>query len=205
MIFPLGLALLASLSSAIPVVQNDVEKRTEIGSGCTFCTPGPWVTSAACNSYEYFAVASSMKNPPDTIIFNATSFCSEFLRPLITQLLVVKVTSATTTSTSVVISLVYYTPPAIKTPILSTSSLTSPQATPTITASPKPNPGLAPAIKKRSFTVPEYLEPWYFYGRLDPGCSCIITSADPSILISATETSTFYEYTVVSLLPLPHA
>ncbi|KAH9222123.1 hypothetical protein DL95DRAFT_455029 [Leptodontidium sp. 2 PMI_412] len=63
MIFPLGLALLASLSSAIPVVQNDVEKRTEIGSGCTFCTPGPWVTSAACNSYEYFAVASSMKNP----------------------------------------------------------------------------------------------------------------------------------------------
>ncbi|KAG4429130.1 hypothetical protein IFR05_015384, partial [Cadophora sp. M221] len=116
MIFLLGLVLLASLSSAAPVVQNDVEKRTEIGSGCTFCTPGPWVTSAACNSYEYFAVASSMKNPPDTIIFNATSFCSEFLRPLITQLSVVKVTSATTTSTSVVISLVYYTPPATKTP-----------------------------------------------------------------------------------------
>ena len=79
MIFSLALYVFASLSSAIPLVQNTVEKRTAIGEGCSYCTPGPWITSAgksqakikthtelkliACNSYEYFAVASSMRNP----------------------------------------------------------------------------------------------------------------------------------------------
>ncbi|PVH86039.1 hypothetical protein DL98DRAFT_567904 [Cadophora sp. DSE1049] len=179
-----AIAGLLSPTIAIPVVQNGVEKRTAV----------------ACNSYEYYAVASSMRNPPDEIKFDATSFCSEFLRPLITDLSIVKVTSATTTSTSVVISLVYASPVTTKTSIpAKTTSLSTPTTTsspPLITTSPVPLPAPANALKKRSFTVPEYLEPWYFYGRLDPGCSCIITSADPSILISATETSTVYEFTV---------
>ncbi|KAG4418807.1 hypothetical protein IFR04_008089 [Cadophora malorum] len=200
MIFSLALYVFASLSSAIPLVQNTVEKRTAIGEGCSYCTPGPWITSAACNSYEYFAVASSMRNPPDEIKFDATSFCSEFLRPLITDLLIVKVTSATTTSTSVIISLVYASPSTAKPSIpAKTNSLSTPtrESSPAlITTSPGPLTAPANAIKKRSFTVPEYLEPWYFYGRLDPGCSCIITSADPSIRVSATETSTFYNFTV---------
>ncbi|KAL2061783.1 hypothetical protein VTL71DRAFT_7161 [Oculimacula yallundae] len=187
--------LLSSFSSANPLILNTLERRTETGSGCTFCTPGPWTTSVACNSYEYFAVASSMKNPPDTITFNATSFCSEFLRPLITQLSVVTVTSPITTSTSVDISLVYLTPLATKTSPILTATASYSQSAAMTTASPESNPALA--VKKRNFTVPEYLEPWYFYGRLDPGCSCIITSASPSMLVSATETSTLYEYTVL--------
>ncbi|KAH7383682.1 hypothetical protein BKA64DRAFT_165279 [Cadophora sp. MPI-SDFR-AT-0126] len=199
MMFSLVLFVFAGLASAIPVIHNDVEKRTAVGEGCSYCTPGPWVTSAACNSYEYFAVASSMRNPPDQIKFDATSFCSEFLRPLITDLSIVKVTSPTTTSTSVVISLVYASPVTTKPSIPAKTTALSPTTQPAALITTSPATTLsAPAngLKKRSFTVPEYLEPWYFYGRLDPGCSCIITSADPSILISATETSTFYEFTV---------
>ncbi|KAK0102942.1 hypothetical protein ONS95_000862 [Cadophora gregata] len=196
-----AIAILLCTTISIPVVHNDVEKRTEVGEGCSYCKPGPWVTSAACNSYEYFAVASSMRNPPDDIKFDATSFCSEFLRPLITDLSIVEVTSATTTSTSVVISLVYASPETTKP---STPTKTSPPSSTATQTSSRPitttslTSIVSPAnyLKKRNFTVPEYLEPWYFYGRLDPGCSCIITSADPSILISATETSTIYQYTV---------
>lgn len=46
--------------------------------------------------------------------------------------------------------------------------------------------------------MPGYLEDWYYYGRLDPGCSCLITSAMPSLLLSATETTTAYDITAVS-------
>lgn len=60
------------------------------------------------------------------------------------------------------------------------------------------------ALRKRDFTVPDYLTDWYFYGRIDPGCSCIITSALPSIVTSSTTTSTSYHVTLASIhIPYP--
>ncbi len=73
-------------------------------------------------------------------------------------------------------------------------------ALPTITPSPKLEAGQE--LKARDFTVPQYLEDWYFYGRIDPACSCIITSAAPSILIEETDTVTSWIHTVVSLSEL---
>ncbi|TVY71234.1 hypothetical protein LSUE1_G008611 [Lachnellula suecica] len=60
---------------------------------------------------------------------------------------------------------------------------------------PGPDFKEAAAVEIKDFTVPDYLEGWYWYGRLVDGCSCIITSAAPSITISATETDTLYTYT----------
>ncbi|RDL37224.1 uncharacterized protein BP5553_04657 [Venustampulla echinocandica] len=197
------LGCLSNPASAVPYAKDEVVKRTEIGSGCSWCTPGPWKTDPACSTYEYSAVASSMRNPPSGISFDVTSFCSEFLRPLVTDISIIDITSGTTTSTSTVISLIMFTPTSTAPSTTTTAMGMAPHphgaapVSPVITASPKL--GVAPAIKKRDFTVPQYLEPWYFYGRLDPGCSCIITSALPSLRFSATETSTHYNITMASL------
>ena len=75
------------------------------------------------------------------------------------------------------------------------STVATPQKTasalPSITPSPKS--GLVPALEKqegRDFTVPDFMVPWPYYGRIDPGCSCIITSANPHVPFSAVETDT---------------
>jgi hypothetical protein len=81
-----------------------------------------------------------------------------------------------------------------------TTSTAKPKSTggthPATTTMPKSTPH---ALGKRDFTVPDYLTDWYFYGRLDPGCSCIITSALPSIVTSSTTTSTSYHVTLVGV------
>lgn len=64
---------------------------------------------------------------------------------------------------------------------------------------PSPTSKLAPALAKRDFTMPDFLEPWYYYGRIDPACSCIIKSANPPLHFSASKTDTVYNTTVVSL------
>jgi hypothetical protein len=61
--------------------------------------------------------------------------------------------------------------------------------------------GEAKILKTQDFTVPQYLEDWYWYGRLEYGCSCIITQALPSLLVSATTTNTVYNFTSVSFFP----
>ena len=66
------------------------------------------------------------------------------------------------------------------------------------TAAPSPK-SVAHALKKRDFTVPDYLTPWYYYGRIDPACSCIITSANSPLQFSAKETDIVYNTTIVSL------
>jgi hypothetical protein len=70
---------------------------------------------------------------------------------------------------------------------------------PTITASPVKS-SVAKALRKRDFTVPEYMTPWYYYGRIDPACSCIITSANLPLYFSANETDTIYNTTIVSFV-----
>jgi hypothetical protein len=74
------------------------------------------------------------------------------------------------------------------------SAKKTPSAQPTAAPSPK---SVAHALKKRDFTVPDYLTPWYYYGRIDPACSCIITSANPPLHFSAKETDTVYNTTIV--------
>ncbi|KAE8445970.1 hypothetical protein EG329_012609 [Mollisiaceae sp. DMI_Dod_QoI] len=136
---------------------------------------------------------------PASVTLDATAFCSEFLRPLVTQLSIINISGGTTTSTATVESLIYFSPTSTSTSTsTSVSSASHSKSTtpafPDVTALPKLE--VAEAIKKRDFTVPDYLTDWYFYGRIDPGCSCIITSAAESILISATLTSTHYRVTV---------
>jgi hypothetical protein len=70
-------------------------------------------------------------------------------------------------------------------------------AAPSITASPVKS-SVAKALGKRDFTVPDYMTPWYYYGRIDPACSCIITSANSPLYFSANETDTIYNTTIVS-------
>jgi len=70
-------------------------------------------------------------------------------------------------------------------------------AAPSVTASP-PKFSVGKALGKRDFTVPDYMTPWYYYGRVDPACSCIITSANSPLHFSANETSTIYNTTIVS-------
>jgi hypothetical protein len=54
------------------------------------------------------------------------------------------------------------------------------------------------ALVKRDYTVPDYLTDWWYYGRLYPGCSCVISSAQPYSFTSYTETASVYNVTVVS-------
>ncbi|KAG9229198.1 hypothetical protein BJ875DRAFT_489142 [Amylocarpus encephaloides] len=176
-----ALLCLFNLAAAIPHAKKDVAKRTAIGYGCSGCAPGPWLMNPACRTGEWYAVASSMKNPPATVMFDATAFCSEFLLPIMTSLSIVTVTGDTTISTSTDIRLTLFKP-------------TQTQTTPHITPTPKPK--IAVVSKPGEFTVPEYMEDWYYYGRLYPGCSCIITSASPSSLTSMTETTTLYSVTL---------
>ncbi|CZR66407.1 uncharacterized protein PAC_16308 [Phialocephala subalpina] len=78
---------------------------------------------------------------------------------------------------------------------MSTTSATKPKfTTPAPTKPPSANL-VRVELEKKDFTVPDYLTAWYFYGRLDPGCSCIITSAGASIVISETTTMTSYKVT----------
>lgn len=81
---------------------------------------------------------------------------------------------------------------------MSTTTVTHPKST---TPAPSRTPGAkleGVELDRKDFTVPDYLTAWYFYGRLDPGCSCIITSAGPSIVTSETTTMTSYKVTKVS-------
>lgn len=195
----LALTTLVSLSRPIRGMRyprGDVAKGVVVSSGCQWCSPGPWTTDTACNTYEYSAVASSMRNPPASIAFDASAFCSEFLRPLTTQLSIINVVGETTTSTS---SAEYFTM-FTSTPTQAASTTIKQSARKTASAPPHITPtaklGVVPILEKRDFTVPDYLTAWYYYGRLDPACSCIITSASPSLLVSATETDTVYKYTV---------
>jgi hypothetical protein len=73
----------------------------------------------------------------------------------------------------------------------------SSSASPSVTLSPKTKSALA--LGKRDFTVPDYMTPWYYYGRIDPACSCIITTANSPLHFSAVETDTIYNTTIVSL------
>ncbi|CAG8959134.1 hypothetical protein HYFRA_00012997 [Hymenoscyphus fraxineus] len=53
------------------IIEEHLGKRTAVGNGCTWCSAGPWrindgsisLYKAACATYEYSAVASSMRNP----------------------------------------------------------------------------------------------------------------------------------------------
>ncbi|KUJ09725.1 uncharacterized protein LY89DRAFT_740798 [Mollisia scopiformis] len=180
-----------------PFDNNGIEKRDVTSSGCAWCSPGPWTFDVACSTGEYYAVASSIENPPASVILNATAFCSEFLRPLVTDLSIINATGGTTTSTSTAYSLIMFTPTTTSSSMIMTSTAkpkSTVSAPPSIT--PLPMPQIAAALLKRDFTVPDYLTAWYYYGRLDPGCSCIITSALPSIVTSPTTTSTSYYVTL---------
>ncbi|EPE30477.1 hypothetical protein GLAREA_03444 [Glarea lozoyensis ATCC 20868] len=186
---------LFALVSASPGVEV---KRDEIGSGCHWCSEGPWTTATECDSGEYWAVANSMRNPPENVTLDVTAFCSQFLRPLVTDTSVITETAGTTIQTSTSIWLTLFTPTSTApTTTIPTGFLKmrSPHAAPEPTASPelrKPRADLA----IQEYTVPEYLTDWYWYGRLDPGCSCIITSAAPSVHFSETSTTTLYDVTL---------
>ncbi|CAG8971498.1 hypothetical protein HYALB_00002082 [Hymenoscyphus albidus] len=45
------------------IIEEHLGKRTAVGIGCTWCSAGPWKVNEACATYEYSAVASSMRNP----------------------------------------------------------------------------------------------------------------------------------------------
>jgi hypothetical protein len=70
-------------------------------------------------------------------------------------------------------------------------------AAPSVTVSPSKF-RLAKDLGKRDFTVPDYMNLWYYYDRVDPACSCIITSANSPLYFSANETDTIYNTTIVS-------
>jgi hypothetical protein len=137
--------------------------------------------------------------------FDGSAFCSAYLRPIVSQVSTVTVTGPSTdteywqtTITSI---------PSTTAPKTTSKSLRNPgpiphptiSAHPTITASPKIAERVDErGLQKRDYTVPDYLTGWWYYGRLDPGCSCIITSAMKSSFTSYTETASIYNVTVVS-------
>jgi hypothetical protein len=80
------------------------------------------------------------------------------------------------------------------------STLASVKKTSTLPASPGVTPSSKSALAqlgKRDFTIPDFTTPWYYYGRIDPACSCIITSANSPLHFSAIETDIIYNTTIV--------
>ncbi|KAE9372717.1 hypothetical protein N431DRAFT_457414 [Stipitochalara longipes BDJ] len=211
----LTLAALLCLSNpigALPPIKRDVQNNEDIvGPGCTWCSvPLTWTTDQDCNTFEYSAVASSLRNPtirPANITFNATVFCSEFLKPLLTAVSTFNVTSRITTTTIEVEYLTLFTPTSTATskamsmdmPGMGLSTVMSATKTSaaasSITVSPSKS-SVTKALGKRDFTIPDYMTPWYYYGRVDPACSCIITSANSPLYFSANETDTIYNTTI---------
>ncbi|KAN0110868.1 hypothetical protein V8E51_007255 [Hyaloscypha variabilis] len=191
-----------------PARRGGQDMEDVVGPGCTWCSsPLSWTTDQDCNTFEYSAVASSLRNPPANITFDATAFCSEFLKPLLTAVRTFNVMSSITTTTIEVEYIILFTLTSTAAPTITkigmpgmsisaaASTTSHSAAAPSITASPVKS-SVAKALGKRDFTVPDYMTPWYYYGRIDPACSCIITSANSPLYFSANETDTIYNTTI---------
>ncbi|RDL29962.1 uncharacterized protein BP5553_10589 [Venustampulla echinocandica] len=66
--------------TASPVARYKAEKRVLSDIGCYLCKPGPWSVAPDCTASNS-ALISSFNNPPKTIKFDPSDFCSHFLQP----------------------------------------------------------------------------------------------------------------------------